>query len=465
MNTTSVRTTDPLSWSVMGLYGLPVLVTGFMGSLMSLYLMKYATDVLLIPPAVLGTLFGLSRIWDAVTDPMVGYFSDRTRLRFGRRRSWILAGVLPTAATFGMLFTYPDGLTATQAVVWMAVAVFGFYTSFTLVTVPHLSWGAELSADPHQRSRLFGVRYGMITVGGMFALLCVGWLTSLESQGSSSLRSVASAIAVTAGVVMAACYVTLVVRLKERSDGFRRPDRGFLVAGREVLANPHARILLIVNFIEQVGAAAIGASALFVARYVMDRVEIAPYSIITYLVVSSLSVPLWVRLAGRYGKARVWLYSMAATAVTFGCMFTLAFVPVGLAQVVVLMVLSVIAGFFAGCGGALGPSLQSDVVDYDEYVTGERKEGAYFAMWNFSQKSAGGVTLMVTGFVLSAAGFVPNAEQTRTVQIALAGLLGLFPLICYTIGALVFTRFRLDARGHDEIRTALSARRQHSVPG
>ncbi|GIS70002.1 MAG: hypothetical protein CM1200mP9_08230 [Gammaproteobacteria bacterium] len=89
--------------------------------------------------------------------------------------------------------------------------------------------------------------------------------------------------------------------------------------------------------------------------------------------------------------------------------------------------LAVFAGLAAGCGGTISTSIQGDVIDYDEYVTGERKEGTYFAAWNFVYKCAMGAMLMLTGFVLQAAGFIPNEVQTMQTQIAIVSLYTLFP--------------------------------------
>ncbi|NJN50439.1 MAG: hypothetical protein HC809_00225 [Gammaproteobacteria bacterium] len=118
------------------------------------------------------------------------------------------------------------------------------------------------------------------------------------------------------------------------------------------------------------------------------------------------------------------------------------------------------AGLAAGCGGTVGPSVQGDVIDYDELATGERKEGSYFAAWNFVYKSAAGVMLLLTGFTLQFAGFVPNQQQSMEVQIAMVSLYGAFPLVCYSIGAFMFMRFKLDEAEHDRIRAGLDARRR-----
>ena len=112
----------------------------------------------------------------------------------------------------------------------------------------------------------------------------------------------------------------------------------------------------------------------------------------------------------------------------------------------------------AGCGGTIAPSIQSDIIDYDEYKTGERKEGSYFAAFNFVFKSAAGVMIFITGYVLQFSGFVPNQEQTMTVQVAMVTLYGLLPLVCYTIGAILFSRFTLNEDEHARIRVELQKR-------
>ena len=116
----------------------------------------------------------------------------------------------------------------------------------------------------------------------------------------------------------------------------------------------------------------------------------------------------------------------------------------GAAADILISVLALICGFGAGSGAVVAPSIQADVIDYDEYRSGKRKEGTYFATWNFVFKSATGITLMLTGFVLSASGFVPNVEQNDSAKLALLTLYAIFPLVCYTVGAMIFNQFKLD---------------------
>ena len=113
----------------------------------------------------------------------------------------------------------------------------------------------------------------------------------------------------------------------------------------------------------------------------------------------------------------------------------------------------------SGCGGAIGPSVKGDVIDYDEYLTGERKEGSYFAALNFVYKSATGIMLLVTGFVLQFSGFIPNQPQTMEVKIALISLYGLVHLVFYSLGSyLLYKKFKFGEKEHAAIKQQIQER-------
>ncbi|HEY5646630.1 MAG TPA: MFS transporter [Pseudomonadales bacterium] len=460
---TPSRRQDPaasgrVSWGTVFSFGMPGLGAGYMYLMMSLYVMKFATDVLLIAPAIMGLIFSASRIWDAVSDPLVGYLSDRTRVRYGRRRSWILASTLPIGVAFVMVFAPPQGLSVAGLTLWMAVAVIGFYSAMTVFFVPHLSLGAELSSNYHERSRLFGVRHGFYTFGSILSLISFYVLILAEQQGQAVVRESAYELAILASGAMMLLIVLSVGQIRERADYQGRVNANPFHAFRDVWRNPHARLLIVVSFIEHVGSAAIGALTLYVAQYVVGAPTWAPVMILCYMIPSSLSVPLWIPLSRRFGKVRLWMFSMLLTGCSFGAMFALPFLDGVNLKIAYICVAAFFAGLAAGCGGTLSPSIQGDVIDYDEMVTGERKEGSYFAAWNFVYKGATGVMLLLTGFVLQLSGFTPNQEQTMTVQVAMVTLYGLFPLVCYGIGAFLFRRFSLDEAEHAKIQAALNQR-------
>ena len=115
-----------ISTAQLTVYGAPMLAAGFMGTLLSLYLLKFATDVLQIPPGVMGLLLGLAFVWDALTDPVAGFLSDRTRSRFGRRRVWMLASAVPVGLFCFALWSPPRGLEGGALVAWLGLCLLGF---------------------------------------------------------------------------------------------------------------------------------------------------------------------------------------------------------------------------------------------------------------------------------------------------------------------------------------------------
>ena len=423
-------------------YGMPGLGAGYMYLLMSLYVMKFSTDVLLIAPAVMGVIFSISRIWDAVSDPIAGYLSDRTTFKFGRRRTWMLISFIPISFGFLAVFSPPESMQGQSLDLWMMIAILSFYSAITLLNVPHMALGAELSEDYHERTRLFGVRHIGFTLGSILALVSMSLLISEENNPDGDVRQLAGSLAFYAIGAMSLMIFFAVSKLKENPEFQNRVNKNPFKAFRDVWINPHAKILIIVLFIENLGGAVIGVLTLYVTQYIVEAPAWAPLIIFAYMLPSALSVPLWIPLSRRFGKIRLWVFSLAFTGISFGGIFIIPFLDSITDRLIVMFIGAALGGMAAGCGGAIGPSVKGDVIDYDEYLTGERKEGSYFAALNFVFKSATGIMLLVTGFVLQFSGFIPNQPQTMEVKIALISLYGLVPLVFYSLGAfLLYKKF------------------------
>ncbi|MCY4200452.1 MAG: glycoside-pentoside-hexuronide (GPH):cation symporter [Gammaproteobacteria bacterium] len=442
-------------------YAVPAIAYGFYLQFMIVYVMKYSTDVLLISASVIGALFGLARLWDTFSDPLVGYLSDRTRLSFGRRRPWILAGALPLALTGIMLFTQPDTLSTSGLSIWVGVALIGVYTALTAIQVPHYAWGAELTPNYHERNRLFGAHTVAQYVGALLAIAGLAFVIGAESGQAAAV----SQLSVAAGVVAFVLIVVCVLALKETQGAAQSPRTSLLRSFQQVWRNPHARTLLIVNFIERTGYSTIGVLTLYVADYVLNMPELSILIIAFYLVSAGASTPLWVWLAGRHGKANVWFAAMLGTGVGFTGMFGATFLDQS-AQLVLMPIVTLIVGAAAGCGSILSSSVLSDVIDYDELETGERREGAYFACWNFTVKFSVSFMALIVGIVLDLAGYVPGAAQSFTVILTIMVLYCLFPAAAHFIGAWLFkSKFRFSRGDHDAVRKALTERRAHASHG
>ena len=422
-------------------YAFPTVGVSVIAYLLNLYFFKYATDVLYIAPAAMGLIYGAARIWDAVSDPMAGFLSDRTESRLGRRRPWLYASALPLAIVPYLLWNPPALLDGMLLIAWTTVAILLYETAITVWFVPHSALGAELSMAHHERTRVFAYRQFAWYVG---FLICVGALHLLTVSDDRRATAGGAGLLILIGTA----------KVRERLDHVGRGARNPLKALKDVIANRYARLLILVFLIENIGTASLGILAPYFMQYIMHEESAYSLLLLSHFVPTILIIPAAVWLSRRFGKKTVWFIAMLFSAGAYvGKFFA------GPGELVYLLAVTMATGIGTGIGTVVGPSVQADVVDCDEYETGERKEGSYFAIWNFIRKGAAGVVAVLTGILLQWAGFEPNVEQSEGTLTTIRVLYTVLPAVMLTLGALVFLfRFDLTVEAHARVRAALDAR-------
>lgn len=444
--------TARVSWASTINYSLPAAALAYMASLAAMYLLKFASDVLLIAPALFSTFFVLSRVVDAISDPAAGYASDRTRLALGRRRPWVLAAAIPMCACFWAVWSPPSFLPKLGgpelASAWVGVALVLYYLAHTAAAVPHLALGAELTADHHDRTRVFGVRAVAEFVGMGAAAGSMAWL-----QTSDDPRAAARMIATLFSFATLLLLIPSTLRMAERPEFQARTASSPLRALRDVAGNPHARILLGVLIIDTLSLNMMGVLFPFIAAYALPE-GTAPSStfIGATIAIAIGSFPVWPVLARRYGKRNAWLMALAIRILGFAIMLFGWDRPWLQAMTVVLVATSM------SCTFVLPPSIKADVIDYDELLSGERKEGSYFACWNFAQKLAAAGAVAIAGGALELIGYEANALQTATARTAMQWLFTGAPLLMHLVAFWLLCQLRLDTAEHARIRTELDRR-------
>ncbi len=442
------RSQAALSWRTLLLYASPIIGISAQLFFIQFFFLKFATDVLLLAPATIGVVFALGRVWDAVSDPIVGTWSDRTRTRWGRRRPWMLLAIPVLGLSFALVWIPPRDLGSTALVAWIAVALFMFYTSFTAYAVPHTSLGAELTSDHHDRSRIFGVRHAFLMLGIMFAF---GGMQLV--QNAEQPRATAASIVLFAIPLCSLILLMPPLFVRERPEYQGRGAQSSWRAMADVLRNRHARLLLAAHFIEIAGNSVLGIVGPYFIVYIVKRPDLIGPLPALFFVASVASIPFWVRASRRFGKRNVWRVAMLGLGLSFG---SAAFVDAG--EIALLGAILVSAGVAAGCGGAIGYSILADVIDYDEYRSGERKEGAYAAAHGFATKAANASVILGSGFALQLSGFEPNVEQAPAARLAITGLFAGGPLVLFLLGSLLLTRLRLDEAEHQRVQAELQRR-------
>ena len=195
------------------------------------------------------------------------------------------------------------------------------------------------------------------------------------------------------------------------------------------------------------------ASMAYYTDYVLGDAAVLGSLLGVFFAASIVSVPVWVSLGNRFEKKQLALWAMCGIALVLSALLVL-----GEGDLLLMHVVAVFGGAAGGCLDVVFPSIQADVIDFDEYQTGERKEGVYFSVWALAAKTAAGLAGLLIGLALSVGGFVPNAEQSDAALLAIRLMVAAAPVACYSAGTLIFLRFRLDRRAHEQIRVALDAR-------
>jgi GPH family glycoside/pentoside/hexuronide:cation symporter len=222
-------------------YGAPSFAGAAMAIPIAIHLTIFYSDVILIPLGFIALVKALARALDAITDPLVGWLSDRTRTAMGRRRPWILVGAPLTAVAFFAMFTPPEALSTVNAAAWFAATYTLYYIFHTLYIIPHFGLGPELTLDYHERSSLFGFREGFAVLGTLVAAVAPPLFINLLGE-----RAAYSGFAAVFGTLLVLLYVNLVVQVRERADFATRESNPLIPGVRRVMRNRAFRILLIV---------------------------------------------------------------------------------------------------------------------------------------------------------------------------------------------------------------------------
>lgn len=441
-STASLRA-EKLATGTLALYALPAAGITAMHWLLMLYLLRHATDVVGLAPALVASLFAAGRLWDAVTDPLAGWASDRTRSRMGRRRPWMFAAALPLAIGFMALWTPPQSASPGWTAVWLGGALLLFYSAQTAVSIPHAALAVELTTGHHERTRLAAARVVGEFAGMGAAMAGLHWLEN-GPDAHDNATVVAGVLA--SLTLVGVTYASLQLREPQGSQGRAgaSPYRAML----DVARNPYAARIALVSILTEVGLGSVMVAIPFMAEIVTGETGNSAVLMLGFLGPFVLSIPLWVRLTRRFGKTRCWAFAAAMCAAGFAALGSF-----GLGSPAAAMALAAPIGFAQAAMMTIPLSVKSDVVDWDEARTGQRKEGSYFAAWNLVNKLGAGTSVAIVGFAIEAPGGSVDPDGVRFV-------LTVLPACTLGTAALVLLGFRFGEREHALVRRHIEQQTQ-----
>jgi GPH family glycoside/pentoside/hexuronide:cation symporter len=412
----------------------------------------FYTDTVLVPAGLLAVAMAIARAFDAITDPAMGWITDHTRTRWGRRRPWIPLGVPLCALCYWIMFLPPQSLSAEGgAVVWIGAAYCLYYLFHTVWSVPYAGLGFELSPDYDDRTSLFGYRS---ICGGLGLILSFFLLYQARARETfSEDREMLAVLTGCFALLMIALFFWPVLRLRERPEFATRKRAPFVPGIRRALRNRPFRILLFASILGTIPATMPTLLMPYFTKYVLqveDQWRLVFAGI--YVVSGFASLPVWMWVARRIGKLPVWIITA-----TIGIASSFVLFTIGKGQTTMMIVLEIIRGFAAGAVVILGPAMMADVIDYDELRTGRRREAQFGAFLSLIPKFVAilGATLPLA--LMGAAGYDPTMSTlTDEATLAIRGLFALFPIAFHLGGLLILLGYPISRDVHRAIRDGIA---------
>ncbi len=381
-------------------------------------------------PALVSWLGSIPRLMDALTDPIMGYLSDNTKSRWGRRRPYIFGGVIAAGIIFVILWQLPAGKSESYYFMYFLVVSLVFYLGYTVFATPWVALGYELTPDYHERTRLMGVQNFM----GQWAYIVAPWfLVFMEIDAFGGIQTGAAVLAVVVAVGCVVVGVVPAIFLRERFADFSGSEGeatqtgskgllgviwGFVQGFRYTVTNRDFLLLGLATFLVFNGFQLIASFQTYVTIYYLyggDR-ESAAILIGWFGSVASVStflvIILTTYLGSRIGKRRTFFICVGISAVGYGVKW-FCYNP---EQPYMLLLCAPPIAFGLGSLFTLMGSMIADVCDLDELKTGERREGMYGSIFWWVVKLGMAVAITASGYLLNATGFDVALEGAQSEQ-------------------------------------------------
>ncbi len=398
-------------------------------------------EITSISMSMLALVFVLARSWDMVSDPLIGWLSDRSRSRFGRRRPFVFVAWIPMSAALLFLCTPDPDTSPVFLLVWSLV----FFTAGTALFMPYTAWGAELSPSYHERSRVFAWRHVFAAAGTLSAaaLLFVYDPTSTASRQAQALETVTNF-----GVVL--LPLTLLFLFFKVPDPLPparvRVSLSWASGLAMIRANRAFRILLTGYFLNGL-ANALPATLFFLYVDHILKADATASGLVLYFGVAILGTPIWLAASRKWGKHLTWCGGMLVASAAF-----MTALSVGEGDVLLFHGAVIALGFSLGADLILPGAMLADVVDIERVETGLQRTGVYFAIWAMVAKLALALAVGISFPLLEISGFEVSGFNETRGRTALIALFVLLPLVLKLLAASVIWRYPLTAARHLALR-------------
>jgi GPH family glycoside/pentoside/hexuronide:cation symporter len=439
--------------------------------LVRLHLLKFYSDSVGLSPLWAGLAASLAIVWDAISDPLMGIISDKTRTKWGKRRPWILIGAVALALSSIAVFNPPVLQTQVSMFVYLLLTYLCLNTAMTMISVPHSALAAELTNDSNQRTVLFGFRLLFGNIGLLIGTALPAFMLSRSTNpldSNNQLDTYGQAVYwLAAIVILSAAWTFRAVSHKDNkttlevlpndSDKKIATKRTNLINQlKNILKNPMFFPLILAYFIASIGLTINSSLALYYYDYrlLLDARQTGTI-LVVFIAIICFALWFWVWISKEYGKKTPAVIGVSLLGIA-SCIAYPLFPP---SSIVGPILMAIFTGFLAG-SMVLLDSMVTDAIDYSEIKSGIRQEGLYFGFWKMAAKISRAFSIAIAGLILGISGWSSSQTEINLSGESIAWYFGPGTGIFLLIGAGILYYLPWDQKTNSRIQSILNTKQR-----
>lgn len=414
----------------------------------------YATEMGLGLTTV-GTVLMAARFWDLFTDPLMGVLSDKFPSRWGRRRHWMVLSI-PILIVSAFLVMFPGWFVGERvSVPYLLGSLFLLYIGFTMLTISHLSWGAELTSDYHERSRIQGWREFAHLSSMVLVLLIPAVLEQTGNALSGALKMEAMGWYV---IVLAPLAILISVSLVGEKPRVETEPVGFRKAMEVLFTNKYMARILIADLFIAIPGAVRSAVYIFYVTAIIGMPEWSAIIMLSYFAAGPIAVPLWLWINRHMSKHKAAAFGVLLHVIVSACYL----IP-GQGDALLFACLFFASGIVYGGVPFLLRSITADIVDYDKAESGQDRTGLYYSLITTTGKVGGALGIGLGFPLLDLIGFDPSGPNDPVQLNGLRYVYAFTPVVSELLVFFLLYRFPLGEAMQRKLRERIEESGQASA--
>ena len=438
-----------------GLADIPIL---FIIMPMSIWMSRFYTGDMGMAISTVANIILITGLLDVVTDPLMGYLSDKTKTRWGRRKPWIAASIPILMIGIYKVFMPPEGVGSLYLFGWLTVMWLGW----TMLLIPYYAWAAELSDNYDERTSITRWRAAMGAVGQIMAqLIPLVALLAFNFGGPANVMWMLG--------VGGFCMVPICVGFSLATVGERPHAKSAVVpffAGLRLMFRNGPFLRLVLAFsVAYIGLAISMPLYVFFVEFILERSPGDVVYMLAFATTSSLvGVPIWVAVSKRVGKHKAWIFGFGVVSLV-----SPMYLFLGAGDFWWMLPGIVLIGMSTASFQVLPNSMKADVIDLDTARSGENRAALFFSAWSLAQKLASRIGNWLALQMLALFGFsaANGADNTDDALLGLRLAFSMLPVVFYVLAGIIVWKYPITKERQERIRSAINrreARRNGTAP-